>query len=117
MLKKMMNKKEWAKYLDRDLICPHCGTDDGTLVPQHRANRGMGGSHKKHKPSNILVFCSYFNGQIESNPKAAEIARTMGWKLESWQNASEIPFYCEGKWYLIDDNFNRIQVPSMDLIE
>lgn len=112
-----MTKKEWANYLNRDLVCPHCGTDDGTLIPQHRANRGMGGSHKKHKPSNIIVMCSWFNGQIEANAKAAELARVMGWKLESWQDSLTTPFYCEGKWYLLDDNFGRTHLPNYEFID
>lgn len=107
-----MTNKEFRKYLDRDLVCVHCETDDGTLIPQHRANRGAGGSHKRNKPSNVVVMCSWFNGQIESNAKAAELARTMGWKLNSWENSLEIPFYSQGTWWLLDDNFGRFEIPN-----
>jgi hypothetical protein len=106
-----MSRKEWSKFLDRDLSCVHCGKMDETLVPQHRANRGMGGSHKKEKPSNVVVMCSWFNCQIEMDAYAANLAKTMGWKLEQWQDADKFPIYHHGKWWMLDDNFGRVEVP------
>jgi hypothetical protein len=49
-----MTKKEFQKYLDRDGGCVHCG-DTETAVPNHRANRGMGGSRERDVPSNVIV--------------------------------------------------------------
>lgn len=109
-----MSQKQWAKFLDRDLECLHCGTTDGTLVPQHRSNRGMGGSHKKDKPSNIIVLCSWFNCQIEMDAEAAKLARGMGWKLEHWQDAAAIPVWQNGKWWLLDDNFGKTELSNYD---
>ena len=74
-----MNKKQFQRFLDRDKGCWHCGSTGEDLVPQHRSNRGMGGSHKKDKPSNIVVLCSEFNERIEADRYSAKIARNMGW--------------------------------------
>ena len=109
-----MSQKQWAKFLDRDLECLHCGTTDATLVPQHRSNRGMGGSHKKDKPSNIVVLCSEFNWRIEADPYAARLARGMGWKLENWQDSSTVPVWQNGKWWLLDDEFGKTELPFYD---
>lgn len=109
-----MSQKQFRKLLDRDLECVHCGTNDATLVPQHRSNRGMGGSHKKDNSSNLVVMCSWFNCQIEMDASAAKLARNMGWKLENWQDASVIPIWQNGKWWLLDDNFGRIELPNYD---
>ena len=106
-----MSQKRWAQFLDRDLSCVHCGTTDDTLVPQHRANRGMGGSHKKDNTANIVVMCSWFNCQIEMDSYAAQLAKTMGWKLEQWQDSTKFPIYQDGKWWLLDDNFGRKELP------
>ena len=110
----MMTQKQFKKLLDRDLECLHCGTTDNTLVPQHRSNRGMGGSHKKDKPSNLIVLCSWFNCQIEMNADAARLARTMGWKLDQWQDADKFPVWHNGKWFMLDDNFGRTELPFWD---
>jgi len=68
-----LNPKAFAKFLNRDKACVHCGTTDSTLIPQHRINRGMGGSKLLNKPSNIVVLCSAFNGLIEANAEAAAL--------------------------------------------
>lgn len=104
-----MNRKQFTKYLARDKHCYHCGLADDTLVPNHRINRGMGGSRTRDKPSNIVVMCSSINGLIESSGSLAEQSRHFGWKLESWQNPIESPAYdvMSAKWYLFDDNYGR----------
>ena len=76
-----MKPKEFRKYLDRDgEKCLHCGTTEG-LVPQHRRNRGMGGSKERDMPSNIIVMCSAFNERIEQDADAASKAVQYGWKV------------------------------------
>jgi hypothetical protein len=103
--------KEFKKYLKRDGHCYHCGIDDETLIPQHRINRGMGGSKLLNTPSNIIVLCSYANGLIESNAFWADRARQFGWKLPSWAIASENAVFdvVSQTWFLLDDSFNRVE--------
>jgi hypothetical protein len=100
---------EFRKYLVRDERCWHCGFADDTLVPQHRVNRGMGGSKQRHRPSNIIVLCSQINGLIEADPKAAQLARDFGWKLPSWVDPTQARVFdaYSGQWFLLDDDFNR----------
>lgn len=106
----MMNFKNWQAYLRRDGHCPHCGKTDSTLIPQHRINRGMGGSKNLNRPSNIIVFCSYANGLIESDSKWVEMAREFGWKLYSWQNPEFTPVYDKPSdtWWMLDDDFGKV---------
>lgn len=102
-----ISPKEFAKYLKRDGECVHCGLDDDSLIPQHRANRGAGGSKKRDVPSNIIVLCSAYNGLIESDAEAARFAKEFGYKLESWEDPKRVPFYSRGKWWILDDSYNR----------
>lgn len=107
-----MTPKEFRKFLDRDKACVHCGLDDETLVPQHRIGRGMGGSKRLNTPSNIIVFCSRFNGLIESDAGAAKTALVNGWKLQSWDNPAEVPIFDNNfqKWFILDENYGRTDV-------
>jgi hypothetical protein len=102
-----MKKKEFEKYRDRDKSCPHCGTTGPELIPQHRANRGMGGSKSRNRPSNIIAFCSLGNGLMESNATFASLARSYGWKILSYQDPSKTPVRLSDGWYLLDDNFGK----------
>jgi hypothetical protein len=104
-----MNKKEFQKYLDRDTACPHCGTTGPELVPQHRANRGMGGSKVRDRPSNIIVICSFANGLMESSPHFAALAKSKGWKLLAHEDPLETPACLWDGWHYLDDNFGRTQ--------
>lgn len=106
-----MKPVEFRKYLDRDNgECYHCGTNDATLVPQHRIGRGMGGSKSRNQPSNVITFCSYANGLLESNAEFAALARTRGWKLESWQDTTDVVVFHAptAQWWLLDDNYGRM---------
>lgn len=104
-----LNPKAFVKFLNRDKACVHCGTTDGTLVPNHRMNRGMGGSKERNRPSNIVVLCSAFNGLIEANASAAALAIKHGIKLQSWQDPLSTPVWyaSESAWFLLDDEGNR----------
>lgn len=99
-----MNAREFQKYLDRDKGCLHCG-DVETAVPHHRQNRGMGGSKARHRPSNIIVMCAYFNGMMEGSSEAAKIAIEYGWKLPSWDDPTKKPVYSmvTGQWVYLTD--------------
>ncbi len=105
-----MNGRQFALYLARDLhcICGCVGRED-TLVPNHRAGRGMGGSRVLDRPANVIVMCSSVNGLIESNATWAKRARDYGWKLSRWQVPEDEPFYdlATREWYLIDNLYHR----------
>jgi hypothetical protein len=105
-----MNKKQFQKYLDRDNACPHCGTTGPELVPQHRANRGMGGSKLRDRPSNIIVICSLANGLMESSAGFAALSRSLGWKLLSHEDPLETPARLWDGWYVLDDNFGKTKI-------
>lgn len=103
-----MTKKEFQRYLDRDGGCLHCGETEA-VAPQHRANRGMGGSKTRDVPSNIIVLCSRMNGLVESNAFYADAAKDFGWKLETWQDPLTEPVFdtLKNEWVLLDDAFGR----------
>lgn len=105
-----MKPREFAKYLARDLHCPcGCVGREDTLVPQHRAGRGMGGSKALDRPANIIVLCAEWNGLIESDAHFAALARDYGWKLHRWQTPEAEPIYdrATSEWFLLDNEFNR----------
>ena len=104
-----MSAADYNRLLNRDGgVCWHCGTTEG-LVPQHRQNRGMGGSLVREKPSNILTLCSRFNGEIEADAAKAELARDMGWKLRPDQLPEAKAAYDKvtQRWYYLNDSWER----------
>lgn len=113
-----MTPKQFARFIARDSYCLHCGETEA-LAPNHRINRGMGGSKTRDNPSNIVVLCSWLNTAIESDSAIRLSAMRYGWKLSSWQQPQQQPVYDmpAGKWYLLDDNFERklVQLERTDL--
>lgn len=109
-----MQAREFRKYLLRDgEKCLHCGTTEG-LVPQHRRNRGMGGSKSRNVPSNIIVLCSAYNGTIEADAAAASLAVAYGWKVVGMDAPEAVPVYdrtAQG-WFILDDFYRRHAVPG-----
>lgn len=108
-----LTKRQFAKYLARDLHCPcGCMGREDTYVPQHRAGRGMGGSKLLDRTANIMVLCSELNGRIESDADLAEQARAFGWKLYRHQVPEDEPIYdrVTGEWYLLDNDFQRTKL-------
>lgn len=105
----MVSKSVWNQLLKRDVCCWHCGRIDDTLVPQHRINRGMGGSKLLDTPSNLIVLCSAANTLMESDAGFRERALLCGWKLERFKFPSSTPLFdfVKGDWFLIDDDWNR----------
>lgn len=108
-----MSPKQFQRYLNRDRGCLHCGEVDA-VSPQHRANRGMGGSKARDVPSNVIVFCSWMNSKVESDAYFAEMARTYGWKLGAWSNPATSPVFDAqlGLWFLLDDAFGRVETEA-----
>lgn len=102
-----MNGKEFARLVERDHACLHCGETEA-IAPNHRANRGMGGKNSRaERPSNLVVICSILNGQIEADHRWAQMAKDYGWKLESWEDPLTVPVmnFNIGKWVLLDDEY------------
>lgn len=109
-----MTPKQFEKFIQRDRACYHCGgRAAGTWVPQHRKNRGMGGSKKlRDDPNNIIVFCSEANQRLESDAAFATIGIKFGWKLESWEDLSKPVFdAATGIWWRLE-GMSRIQIPK-----
>lgn len=112
-----MNAKEFKSYLKRDNgRCYHCGKAGDDLIPQHRVGRGMGGSKSaaRNSPSNIITFCSYANGLLESDASFARLGASRGWKLASWQLSDAEPVYdaSTGSWWLLDNDLGRREIPK-----
>lgn len=72
-------------------VCAWTGVDDDTLVPQHRSNRGMGGSRAKNRLSNLVWLQSHINTRIESDAWWAEEARRRGIKISSHADPALTP--------------------------
>lgn len=106
-----MNAKQFARLVDRDTSCLHCGETE-RISPNHRANRGMGGSKLLDRPANLMVLCSEMNSLIESNDFMSTLAKHYGWKLERWQVPEETPIFDTRlwKWFLLDNEYNRVEV-------
>lgn len=109
----IVTEKEFKKFLARDGHCYHCGTTDDTLIPQHRRNRGMGGSVSRSKASNIIVLCSELNGLLEASESHSVTAQGYGWKLRAGQDPLETPVYdtLTDTWWLLDDNYGKKVAP------
>ena len=113
-----MTPKQFQKYIDRDLACLHCGELEA-IAPNHRINRGMGGSKKRDYPANIVVLCSKVNGLIESNAYWRRQALIYGWKLTPYDDPHLTPVFSvlEQTWWLLRDDFSRVAVSRWDDVE
>lgn len=111
-----LKRKEFEKLRERDSYCLHCGETEA-VSPNHRSNRGMGGSKLLDVPSNLVLLCSELNGLIESDAAYAEIAREFGWKLSRYDKPAEIPVLdnMAGAWYLLNDSFGRNLVSKKEI--
>lgn len=107
-----MNKKEFAKYLERDGSCYCCGETEAVAI-QHRLNRGMGGKNSAaNRVSNLMVLCSVTNGLVESDVVWQARARSYGWKLGQGSLPERVPVFeaHTGLWWLLDDDYGRVLV-------
>lgn len=109
-----MKPKDFAKLVERDGYCLHCGEVEA-ISPNHRINRGMGGSRRLDKPSNLVVLCSVVNGLIESSPAWQALAKEWGWKLERWQSPEAEPVYdsISGEWWILSNDWLRDPIPGV----
>lgn len=106
---KGLTQREWRLLLARDGYCLHCGETE-RVAPNHRRNRGMGGSTDDgtNSSANLMVLCSLANGLLESDPAMAATARLNGWKLASWESTDR-PVYdrLTATWWVLDDDYGR----------
>jgi hypothetical protein len=87
---------------------PYC--DTATLVPQHRANRGMGGRASLMVIENLLWSCAEYNGRIESDAKWANEARARGIKISTHHDPSQVPVWMFEQWWLLNPDGTRSQL-------
>jgi len=94
----------------------HCGETEA-ISPNHRANRGMGGSKERDVPSNIVLLCSILNGQIETDSRWAQLATKYGWKVSKFANWREEPVFdmLTGQWFLLRDDWSREEVKGKNV--
>lgn len=94
--------------------CAWCGQDNETLVPHHRANRGMGGNKTADTIANLVWLCADTNGLLESDANYAAMAHNRGIKLKSWQNPATTPInhYVHG-WVLLTVDGTTEQEPAL----
>lgn len=107
----MLTSKQFQRLVERDKRCLHCGETEA-VAPNHRVNRGMGGSKKRDHASNLVLICSRLNGLIESDPQWAQFARDRGWKLNSWETPQEVPVFdvLSASWFILDDDYGKTVV-------
>jgi hypothetical protein len=100
--------KEFAKLIARDNYCLHCGEIEA-ISPQHRINRGMGGSKLRSNSANLIVLCSQLNNLIEADSWYQSMALRYGWKVPSWEKPEAVPVFdgISGVWYLLDNDWGR----------
>lgn len=67
--------------------CAYTGIESDTLVPHHRANRGMGGG--SHEIQNLVWLDSIINGRVENDLQSDALAR--GIKISKYSKPEEMP--------------------------
>jgi hypothetical protein len=80
----------------------------------HRRRKGMGGSARLERPSNLITLCGLGNttghhGHVHQNP---ELAHARGWLLYEHQNPAETPVLTAFGWRLFDDDGHSGPCPA-----
>ena len=106
----VQNKTRKLVYQRDNYRCVHCGATEG-LTLQHRINRQMGGSKTRDGIENLVTLCGLANHRLEVNSTFAAKGVTLGWKLRSWQNPTEVPVWYEpdGNFFFLTDRGTRIR--------
>lgn len=64
----------------------------------------MGGSKVLDGLQNVILVCSQYNGQMESDANIAAIARDLGHKLSKFMSPTAPVFDAfSRKWYVLDE--------------
>lgn len=92
--------------MDRDghrCVCCSRTAADAPLTVHHRRNRGAGGSSDPlmNTAPNGLTVCWACNGEMESDPNFAEVARERGWKVSAYADPAEVPVLYPDGWWLL----------------
>lgn len=105
-----MNKRDFQKLKNRDETCVATGQETDRLIPNHRIDRGMGGSKLLDNPENLVLMDSIINGLITHDKDWERKAFKYGWSLESWQDPATEPFYHIGlhQWVQPDGDWNLL---------
>lgn len=86
-------------------VCAWTGQESDRLVPQHRSNRGMGGSRAKNRLSNAVLLDSLINGSIESDPAMQAEAKRRGIKVSGFADPAQVPIlHAVHGWCRLDDD-------------
>ncbi len=105
--------KQVQQMRDRDGdVCAWTGVNTGRLVPQHRSNRGMGGSKAANRVENGLLLDSLINGLIESDPTYQREAIRRGIKISLHADPLLVPVFlaAEQAWYLLAADGTKTRV-------
>lgn len=91
--------------------CTMCGASivDQPSAIHHRVAKGMGGSAKLERASNLVRLCGNGNadgchGKAHSNP---QWARNHGWIVSRSIDPEEVPVDMHDGWWSLDDNGGR----------
>jgi hypothetical protein len=95
------------------------GVYSETLVPQDRANRGMGGFKGSVRLSNYVWLESWINGLIESDAKWAAEARRRGIKISRYDDPEQawITHAVHGRVRLLDDGTTTKKEGDIALVQ
>lgn len=106
-----VSKKVMKLLRERDGYCWHCGqTED--LVPHHRKNKAMGGSKVlENDIQNIILVCSRYNGDMESQSLVMRDAVGWGRKVPFWGDISMPVFDSVAfRWYVLDSAGGKLEI-------
>jgi len=103
-------KKLWERDKGQ---CWHCGTNDDTVVPHHRSNRGFGGSKLADRASNVVLMCSLHNGLMESDVNVFREAKEFGWKISRHSVPYREPIRrFDDRWFILGDMWEIWEVEA-----
>ena len=98
-LLKALDARDGRKCMWHGAGCAH-----DILVPQHRANRGMGGRPSLMVLPNLLWVCSPVNAWMESMASWAAEARARGIKISTHADPEQVPVRYVDGWFLLTGN-------------
>lgn len=112
----------YRRLFARDLSCVWHGRDcdQEMLVPQHRANRGIGGYRAGDALSNLVLLCSSANWLVEHDAALADDARRLGIKISRHADPRTVPVqHQQHGLVLLDDDggFKRVEEDRYGLVQ